>query len=305
MKPPFAIATSTWNSADLIEGFLEHYKRLDASVIFVADLGSTDGTLDILDSPRWRGMIHHLRLEKPLEVDFNPKLLELARSTLGDGWCTYLDPDEFLVTPNMTLYDTCAEDTPYVVVPEHNVTARRSAADGTDAELSPFGALTLRIDGCIPDRKPSEKVSTEPLTPPWIFNCQPGKVVVRLDHEVSLHPGAHRADVSGVPEHSSPIDCYILHFPFRTYEEFWRKIDMADLHFSAYGSYDEPRKKGGVPRTAWHYYRWIECRDRGELYDEWVAQFLPDDVVSDLLADGTLVEDTRVKDFHSRSVASP
>jgi hypothetical protein len=308
VKLPFAVATTTWNSADLIDGFLAHYERLGASVIFVTDLGSTDGTLEILDSPRWQGTVHRHLPESPLEADSLSDLLEVARSTLGDAWCLFCDPDEFLVTPAMSLYDTCTEDAACVIVPERNMTARRSAAEGTGEELSPFEALTLRIDRRH-RRSRAEKLTQEPLAPPWIFTDHPGKVVVRLPRVLSISAGAHFADTAEGPPRkilmarSSPTGCCLLHYPMRTYEAFRRKIDMAELHIGVYyGEAGPPRKKGGVPRHGWTYHRWIGCRDRGELHEEYLAQFVPDEQVADLLADGTLVEDTRVRDFQPQSV---
>jgi hypothetical protein len=301
VKLPFAIVTPTWNSAGLLEAFLAHYERLGASAIFVADMGSTDETLEILDSPRWSGLVHRQH-GLPIEEDPHDEQLRLAQSMLGEGWCLFCDPDEFLVTPNMSLYDTCATGAAHVALPLHNVTARRSVAEGKGEDLSPFGALTLRIDRSHRHSR-KEKVTTEPLTPPWIFTEQPGKVVVRVGRALSIARGAHNADVAEGPARrlvrtrKSPAGCYLLHYPFRTYEEFFRKVNMAEVSFSVSGELDAPRKKGGVPRSAWHYHRWFAIRDRGGLYDEYLAQFVPDERVPSLLVDGTLVEDTRVRDF--------
>jgi hypothetical protein len=281
------IATTTWDAGDIIEEFLRYYELLGARRVLVLDLNSTDGTRDILGAARWKDFVEVIDLSAPLkEVDMSGELLNLAH---GSEWCLFCDPDEFLVTPNMVITDPVLEasdrDTAVITLPRRNMTGRRSATDDTAAQLSPSRCLDLRIDR--PHERRPEEYTARDLTPPWIFTALPPKVLVRPDRIRSLNYGDHSAETEPGADQLQSAVCLLHHYPFRSYRHFERKVSQAVEH----GAADWP------PPNGWQYRRWILCRDRGALLDEYREQFVDDRDVAGLLASRALVRDTRVSDL--------
>lgn len=46
------LVTTTWNSLDHLEIFLDHYRKLGVGRVLVMDFDSTDGTAEVLSHPR-------------------------------------------------------------------------------------------------------------------------------------------------------------------------------------------------------------------------------------------------------------
>lgn len=283
------IATSTWDALDVIEPFLVHQERLGAAGVLVMDYGSTDGTLDVLRSSRWSGLVTVYDVPS-LSSDTSNDLLEIAKADHGADWCFFCDPDEFLVAPHGRLVDLVADvhpSTASIVVPRRNVTGRRSAVTGED-EPGPFHQwLTLRIEGRS-DRSRAEIMGATRLTSPWIFTAIPGKVLVRVDRVQAIGPGDHAA-AGGREQSLDPETGLLLHFPFRSLHQFRIKMQNAARHWAE----DETPP---IPGAAWQYKRWLGLREQRALRPEFEQQFVADGDVSDLIAAGVLAEDTRIRD---------
>jgi hypothetical protein len=282
------IATSTWNSADLIETWLRHQEALRATAVLVMDYGSTDGTREILRSPRWSQLVRMYDVQA-LEADASNDLLAIAKASYSGSWCLYCDPDEFLVTPAMSLDDLLAntgEGISVVSVPRRNLTAPRSVANAAGLVDSPFEWLTLRIERRS-TRTDAERFGEAGLSSPWIFTAILGKVLVQVDQVDLIGPGDHSAH-AGVGETCETDNCVLLHFPFRGFDRFRRKLELARRQRAVVGP--QP------PNIAWEYRRWLGLPDEAALRAEYEAQFVEDAKVPALLADGALTEDARVRD---------
>jgi len=282
------VATSTWNNRPIVELFIDYYRAVGASAVLALDFGSTDGTRELLAEHGADGFVHALDLPDLAEMRQSTILLRHAKEHFPtDTWCLFCDPDEFLVTSDMQLATVCRDVDGAIgalLVPRHNVTAPRSAARDPAARMMPDGVLTLRIDRrWLRGAEALQEVGR--LEPPWIFTAVPGKVVVRLeaanempisDHEATLEPGWTTVEAA---------DAYLLHYPFRTFTEFVEKVELATLDFAAN---DWP------PGYGWQYQSWFRARERGELFSEYLDQFVADEEVPTLLAAGALVEDESV-----------
>jgi hypothetical protein len=87
---------------------------------------------------------------------------------------------------------------------------------------------------------------------------------------------------------SSPVGHYLLHYPFRSFESFAAKVRLAASDFDA---------NADLPFTyGWQLRRWVELARRGQLLQEYLDQFVPDEDVPRLLEDGTLARERRITD---------
>jgi len=288
------VATTTWNCVDLISSFLAHYQRLGFERVLVMDFNSVDGTRDLLTSDEWRSFVVVEPFPGIAGLDSSHLLLASAkRSFPRDCWCLFCDPDEFLITPSMTISDVSAHmkcgDS--CVLPRFNVTAERSIAQFDQDRLTAEDALTLRIDRQH-QRRIDPHALLEPLDPPWIFTAMPGKTFVSITAAIAIGDGDHTAATAGtaVP---APDGVYLLHYPFRSFRSFAAKIELAESDFAA--------NQDLSPTYGWQLRRWIELARRGQLFEEYLCQFVPDQDIERLLQDGTLAREWRIATRRQRA----
>ena len=289
-----AVATTTWNSVDIIALFLDHYRKLGFGQVFVMDFDSTDGTQDILKSSGLRDFVTVVPFPGLASLDSSNRLLAIARSAHdAPGFLLFCDPDEFLVTPTMHVgsvgIDPHDSAVASIAIPRFNVTAPLSIAQRHESRLSPLDALTLRITRGH-RRTPERDVNAETLEPPWIFTAIPGKTMVRPSAAVAIGPGDHNAHITSGGETPASPGVSLLHYPFRGFQAFEDKIALARLDF-----YANPQLP---PWHGWQLRRWVRFADAGRLRDEYLQQFVPDVDVAQLVLDGTLEADLGVVTLH-------
>jgi len=227
-------------------------------------------------------------------LDSSNDMLAIARSTArADDWCLFCDPDELLVTPSMRIDELVAAGqvagADWLSIPRFNVTAPRSLATGASQRLSALDGLQLRIDRRV-ERAGAAEIPKAQLTPPWIYTALPGKVFVRSRRVAAIGDGDHAATGEESPHATAPAGTYLLHYPFRRYEAFAKKIDRARRGFEA-----NPQL---APGHGWQLRRWIRLAQEGALRAEYDSQFVDDADLSGQLADGSLSRDLSVQRFH-------
>jgi hypothetical protein len=270
------IATTTWNSSDIIEQFLEHHLAGDIARIFLMDFGSADATLDIVQPYCDQGVVELLRLPSLHCKDSSNLLLNHIRSCQEQyDWCLFIDPDEFLSHPG-TLVSTLAvfpEEVPVVNLRRFNVTGLRPKS--INHPCVPFADLDLKIK--LRSQRSVEDRRARKLNPAWIFTDIPGKVAVRVKSDASVGDGDHTAQGNtGLVVQSQDL----LHFPIRSWEKFEEKIGLAKQDFDA-----NPHLS---PHFGWHLRRWIAIREDGELASEFLKQFIDPADVERLVQTGVL-----------------
>jgi hypothetical protein len=295
----FVVATTTWNSIDLVEPFLAHLRKLGARAVLVMDYDSDDGTRAVLDSERWAGFVHRIPFPGLASLDPSNVTLAVARERFPGAWCLFCDPDEFLACDGMDLRATAAregwEGHDLVRILRRNMTAPRSRVD--DIGRLPFPAVfTLRIEARS-ERSQRERLEWD-LATPWIFTAIPEKVLVRLAACERIGDGDHVATVASDRSMTS-ASARLLHYPFRTYAQFAEKVRNAAVDLSS-----NPHLPPGF---AWHWRRWIDLQRNDALEREYLDQFIDDAAVGAMVASGALVEDRSVADFDAPDarVAAP
>lgn len=264
-SPPVYILTGVLDNADLLEDWLSHHQLLGISGVLAMDYGSTDGSVEILNSPAWSSFVHLLPFRELQQI---PALLdqERRREPWCDGWGLMVDVDEFLSTSTGDLSDpeligamAAAE---VVIVPRYEFTAARSIAGAASSDGPRLEDLTLR-------RGPQDMEKV-------MFDLSSDAIPALSGHSAHACSQAHVAEAHAC----------ILHAPVRSFDRFARKVDHAARTLSAHPDLGDD--------FAWHWRRWVRIRDEGGLRDEYLAQFVDDDELPGLLADGTCVRDERL-----------
>jgi hypothetical protein len=256
------------DEADIIDEQIAFHLADGVDFVIAADNGSTDGTTEILEQYARAGYAHRIPVSDPfLQIELVTKLARLAATDHGADWVINSDADEFWWPRNGALKEILA------AVPPRYGSVRglwRNFVGRPDDGASFAERMTIRSQSPV-----------EGLHP---FNTH-FKTVHRACADVEVGGGNHDVRGTGVAPLVGwyPID--VLHFPIRSREQFERKFIRHWHVTSSDGKasnpfYDDVREAQREGRMA-------------ELYDTFVVD---DERLARGLTDGTLVEDTRLRD---------
>ena len=252
----------------------------------VMDNGSVDGTREILAA---------LTEEFDLNIIDNPNhtidqdlwVTQMARQVRESGradWVILNDADEFWVNSDGSLKNEMANKTGIVYVARQNMLPCVSDVSAPGYRFynnvmrvsKPLGNGRRRIN---PD---------EPLDVEMNLRTLPGKVICRLSglHHVKMGSHAVSHDDEVTQSHST----LIYHFPFRTFEQFVKKV-------RTYGSALEANSRLSKG-TSWHFRRWYKQLERGQLEEEYEHLLLTTERARELQSEGILVRDETIFSFH-------
>lgn len=245
--------TMVKDEADIIAYTLKHLAAEGVDGIIVADNLSTDGTRDILDSLQLPCEL--VVLDDP-EVAYyqSDKMTGLAKQAFhrGAGWVLPFDADELWCSPNAATLGQFFRDVPRRCEGVKAALYNYFPVGVEDSDPNPFKRITKR------DAHPA------PLP----------KVAIRSGRNFQIHQGNH--GVTGRKNLASGLQVH--HFPWRSYEQFERKVANG---YKAYLATDLPEESGGHWRS---YGRVLEEGGREalrDLYTTWFANPPDIDLVDD------------------------
>ena len=252
---------------DVIEANLAHHFGQGVDFVIATDNGSVDGTVAILEAEVRAG---RLRLIHEPEDTYDQhrwvtRIARLAATDHGATWVINNDADEFWFARDGDLASTLAStDADIVVAQRFNLVAR------------PEG-VPMTIRQATPRQHPG--LGDGPLPP---------KVAHRASPEIRVLQGNHEVEgLTGGTVDDGRIE--ILHAPVRSYAQFANKIAKGG---AAYERNQE------LPKEVGHQWRRLHAHQEAGTFDEeWQKLLLSDEEVAAGLADGTLVEDTRLLDL--------
>lgn len=215
------------NEADLIADNLLFHWGLGISQFIVMDNGSTDGTQSIIKELAQQIPIEllHQKADDYAQAEWVTAMAQQARRIYKADWVINNDADEFWVFPPKgapTYLGSVDAEIVKVFVQRHNAVLR--------ARTDPWSGSSSH---------PASTELFERLSLNSLDKRLPPKCMHRGSIQVTVHQGNH--DVDNLPgrcyhashrAHTSAGDPYILHYPYRSFRSYKRKIFLGGAAYS-------------------------------------------------------------------------
>ena len=213
--PKIVMTLMVRDEADIIAAMIEHHLAQGVDLIIATDNGSVDGTREILEDYAGTGRleVHDYLAHDKNQTAVVSGMASRAATVHRATWVLNADADEFFVArmPDMTLKDAF-KGIPTGIgsfhAPVVNMTgepARRGAA---------FERLVWRDE-----REESTLMETVAL------HAHPSADAVHVGKaDVTVQQGNHGVDIPSMGEPDERFAIEVLHFPWRTYDQYSTKI---------------------------------------------------------------------------------
>ena len=266
---------------ELIEPCIAHLRRIGVTSFIVCEMQSTDGTAEWVAAQR----SETFRVLQSSNAEPGMDWLrrnEAAARTCGADWLVFADADEFILPEGGSLAEALTAATADVVrVPRFNVPL---GPDGPRLPLplppESYAGVDL-IVRAIPDFRAQLRVNP---SLPWIRAVPVPKVIVRPQKIGTLIDGMH--DVLPLPgqalTRALAQNIVTAHLPFSTEARFARKIENIREVFRHHDSYMGAN-------LGWHWRRWLELADRGEISGEFDRTRFSMDTIEALRREGIIM----------------
>ena len=259
------------DNADVIEANLRYHLARGVDFVLVTDNGSRDGTVEILERYRGRG-IAEIWHENSSDFDQSGWVTRMARHAAtahGAGWVMNNDADELWWPKEGDLkqvFEAIPAEYGLLVVPRTNFVAR--PADGRH----PFERMTLR------ELRPREARSG--LLP---------KTSHRGVSDIYVGPGCHHAAAPGLDPvpYGDPI--HVFHYSRRSFAQFEQRIRNAAEIMAG-----DPEADSNATAAWREGFRHLRDGTLREFYERFVVD---DQVARARIASGELVLDRRISHF--------
>ena len=253
------------DEVDIVDAQLSYHLNAGIDFVIATDHDSQDGTSEVLESYARDG--HLLRIPrsgKMHESDWRSHMARLAAVEYGADWIINTDADEFWMPRRVSLKEVLA-----AVPPHLGVAWALTRHFVPRPEIKEFFAerMTARVAASAPINDP-----TSPYRPH-------AKVAHRADPEIVIRYGAHHVHSRLAPL----MDWYIadvLHFPFRSREQYLRK-GLRQAH------------------GEWHlgqYVKAFHAHEQGRVEAAFNALLVDDGTLERGRASGALAVDTRLRE---------
>ncbi|MBC7594091.1 MAG: glycosyltransferase family 2 protein [Kineosporiaceae bacterium] len=264
------------DEADVIASQIEHHIAQGIDLFIVTDNGSVDGTTEILQGYETTGILvlHHDPVHQKQQGETVTKMAREAYSKCGADWVLNADADEFWVASNGSL-------------------TVREALSGTSKSLVCFPVPVVDMIGdpalvgsglgrlVYRDLRSVSKLRDIGLhahaTPDTPHIGSPDVVVAQGNHFVNL------TSTGAPPSH---LALEVLHFPWRSWEQFRRKVDNAGRAYE--------NQTGLTPSPNHHGMRDYRRLRAGTLLAHYMLRHPTEDQLRDGVASGEFVHELRI-----------
>jgi hypothetical protein len=278
------------DEADIIEENLRYHRAQGVDLFVIADTGSVDGTLDILERYERAGLVKLERIAGGIhdmkgEGGGEEQITRIA-SEMGADWVIHNDADEFWWPAGGNLKDALAsvgERFGMVLAPRTEFVAR--PGEGPFAKrMTVREARFLRPPKAAHRAHPDVNLRGPHPVEIWVggspYRGLVGKPVLRTGAE---HREEEPLELPMAP--SFPVG--VLHFPFRSFTQYRRRVEIARDN----GQLDR-NPEGREVRSAY---------EEGRLEEVYERLTLDDAAVAKGIDEGWLVEQTGFRDYLAAS----
>ena len=258
------------DEADIVDAHIAFHLRAGVDFVIATDNRSADATTEILERYEASGVLHLIREpgDDLRQSEWVTRMARLAATEFGADWVINSDADEFWWPREGNLKDVLA------AVPGRYGVVRgawRIFVPRPDDDRSFAERMTVRL--CVPEYH-DHPFSTA------------AKSAHRATEDVRVGRGNHEAFADGLVPLLGWFPIEVFHFPVRSLEHCTRKYVTQFLAL-------ERNRAKGTPATVAEAYRASVAGRPEEFYDQLVVR---DSELERGLADGTLANDTRLRD---------
>jgi hypothetical protein len=293
---PLVFCFGVVDEADIIGDFIEYHLRLGVDAFVATDVGSTDGTLDVLSRYERSGKLHLTRFQDPTvhaqRGGWQTAMVATAKELYRAEWCLFGDPDEFWVMPNGDARAYLARaSSPIITFPRYNMIPNRESGSRRIGDFRTFELVVRRPLEFLYDLDRSETAEgLERLLrgyAPDILRFLAPKAAARADTIRSVSLGYH--DVIPIDPTASrhrEQTGYIAHFPVRSLTQFCQKAQLV-------ARFIEINPPGSLPFSR-HWVRLALLHRHGLIYEEFARQVLDDEEIMTGLSERIIDRDPTV-----------
>jgi hypothetical protein len=292
---PVILCFGVLDEADIIEDFLEYHLSIGIEYFVGVDVGSTDGTVDILSRYERTGRLQLIRRDDPTAhgKHWLGTIIERAREAFRPSWFLFGDPDEFWVLPegDAPRYLERAP-APIMQFARYNLLPTPSATIGEAAHYRNFDLVVHRPLQFLYDLDRLD----QPGGTEWMLNAYPPdilrfigpKVMARADAFSAVLPGFHDVEaVAPAVPRLRETQGYIAHFQVRSSARFLNKAQrVAD-----FVAVNPPAVNAASSR---HWVRLAALHRQGLAGAEYARQILNPDQIAACLREGIIARDPRI-----------
>jgi glycosyltransferase involved in cell wall biosynthesis len=273
------------DEASLIRPCIDHLRSIGVDEFIVCDMGSTDGTAEILRSEEGK----NFKILWSCNEEMGDVWLQRNTEAVANSrarWVVMLDADEFPLPAKGDLRRVLASMNAEIIkVPRFNVVR---GPTGLHMPMRPtpedYASVDLYVQN---ERSFRNRLIEERLNGDtsfyWLRYVPLPKVIFRPSVLAQLKFGMHdiiaRKDMMARRELASNI--VTAHVALSDYDRFARKLENVRNMFQLH--------EGQLPQTfAWHWRRWVELANRGQLREEYDRSVLSHARIAALRANGTI-----------------
>jgi hypothetical protein len=253
------------DEVDVVEAQIAYHLAAGVDFVLATDHESRDGTAEILEAFEAAGRLRLIREHGAMrDGPWRTRMARLAASEHGADWVLNTDADEFWVPRRGTLKESLA-----AVPPDYGViwaVSRHFVPRPSRGE--PFS-----------ERMTARFAAPAALNSPKSVYRPHGKAAHRGDPAIEVRYGSHRVATGLAPlPHWHPAD--VLHFPYRSIEQYERKT---------------VRRAHSDSRLS-QYVMGLQAREQGRVQEVFDGMVVDDATLARGLEEGSLALDTRLRD---------
>jgi hypothetical protein len=261
------------DEADVIDAQIAFHLNAGADFVIATDNASQDGTTEILESYEREGCLHLIRepAEGLRQSEWVTRMARLAATDFGADWVINADADEFWWPRGGSLKEVLeAVDARYGIVQAF----WRSFVPRPDDGAFFAERMTARLSQQAPINDPTSVY--RPVV----------KVAHRADPDVVVGRGNHALVDSRLTSLTTWHPLEVLHFPLRSRAQWARKVELQGEAFTKH-----------IERAGTGYHlKGYDALQSGRIEEQHASLVVGDAALARGLADGTLAQDTRLRD---------